>query len=172
MNSTKRLGREKPCWAPKGREHTIRDVIHPKNHQKNSFCNMDWKRGLDRAAGIYICPRSSSKCLWTCVSFTAHVVSILSSLFLCELRHFSTQLSCWRSPTLKQDAWHLQEVGQGAFYRKSAGRKEKQFYLKKSRQNHVRFVFLGAVIKNTCKGTCPILFQREGDPSCIFVDSF
>lgn len=52
INSTKGLGREKPFGVPKGREHSIMDVIYPKNYQKKSFCNMDWNRCPSRAAGM------------------------------------------------------------------------------------------------------------------------
>lgn len=51
INSTKGLGREKPFGAPKEREHVIMDVFYSKNCPKKSFCNMDWKRCLGRAAG-------------------------------------------------------------------------------------------------------------------------
>lgn len=54
INSTKGLGREKPFGAPKGREHVIMDVFYSKNCPKKSFCNMDWKRCLGRAAGTFL----------------------------------------------------------------------------------------------------------------------
>jgi len=68
INSTKGLGREKPFGAPKGREHVIMDVFYSKNCPKKSFCNMDWKRCLGRAAGIiYIAFTTKNTCKDFCL---------------------------------------------------------------------------------------------------------